>query len=108
MGGLRRRFTGEGCEVAKTCLECPLPVCRFEVNLQTQLMKLRGIKFLKLSHNGFSSNQIAKKVGSNLMPRMIRKVLAQADRDSRTSGIVAYRDHVGLIPFIENILKVHS
>lgn len=101
---LQINFTGEGCEVAKTCLECPLPVCRFEVGLQAQLTKLRGRKFLQLYQSGQSADKISKQSSPKLAPRTIRYILAQAREDSQNGIWQTYQGKEDMIPFIEKIV----
>ena len=70
----------DGCEYASRCLECPLPLCKYDSTLAILQMKLkeRDDKIVRMFSAGKSKNEIAKKF--NVSERTVDRALAKRRR----------------------------
>ena len=59
-------YRDTGCEVASKCIECPLPVCRYEARAQPDLRVERDRTIWALRQLGVRRQVIADKFGISL------------------------------------------
>ena len=59
------RFQDDGCEVAPSCLSCPLPKCRYELHsgLHSIRAALRREEVARLRRLGLGPDDIAARLG---------------------------------------------
>ena len=59
------RFQDDGCEVAPSCLSCPLPKCRYELHsgLHSIRAALRREEVARLRRLGLGPDEIAMRLG---------------------------------------------
>lgn len=79
-------YRDTGCSVAPRCLECPLPVCRYEVpgGLRGALTLARDEEIRELRAAGPTVEQLAARFG--VTTRTVRRSLArQAPRATQVS-----------------------
>jgi len=55
----------DGCEEHGSCLDCPLPACRYDLPQGTYTLRVaeRGAEVLRLHGSGFSRQEIARRLG---------------------------------------------
>ncbi len=58
-------FFDTGCEHSKSCLQCPLPYCKYDVPAATQEKYSRDLYIIKAYFGGTSAAEISEKLGIN-------------------------------------------
>lgn len=68
-------YRDDGCDVANSCLLCPLPVCKFDDPgwLQRENRRDRDTEVLRLRREGLSVSEIAERFG--VSTRTVHRVL---------------------------------
>jgi hypothetical protein len=79
-------YQDSGCEVSPTCLECPLPVCRYEVpgGLSAILREPRDAEVLTARRQGTAIDGICRQFG--LSRRTVFRILSAARRAQNHAG----------------------
>lgn len=71
-------YTDDGCEVAPRCLECPLPICRYDAGpggARSIRNVERNARIIELRAGGMTPDAIAAEVGTGR--RTVFRVLAK-------------------------------
>lgn len=97
----RRRGTPEqsayvdsGCELAPTCLDCPLPKCKYDDPhwRQRNDLKTRDARIVELRKAGFTVKEVAKEIG--VSDRTAYRVLLREKRGERNTTRKEFAVHV--------------
>jgi hypothetical protein len=71
------RYADDGCEVSRSCLDCPLPICKYDDPgwLQRQNRRHRDDEIFRLRKMGMSVPELARrfKVSTRTVHRVIQR-----------------------------------
>ena len=113
----RRRGTPEqsayidtGCELAPTCLDCPLPKCKYDDPhwRQRNDLKTRDSRIVELRKAGYTVKEVAKELG--VSDRTAYRVLLREKREeangaTRKSAAVAEPDDRATVMSLDELAK---
>ena len=72
------RYRDEGCDLCPSCLDCPLPRCRYDGPERRQVAKeLRNEEILALHREGRGVRELSRRYG--VSPRTIYRAIRRSD-----------------------------
>lgn len=82
-------FVDGGCSLAPSCLDCPLPVCRYDVQGGARYLRNLGrdSEIRRLRSEEVPAKAIAKQMG--LSHRTVFRVMTEADRTIPLTEVAA-------------------
>lgn len=86
------RYIDDGCEVSRTCLECPLHVCRYDEPIHIDDRAERDDRIFKLRKDGVPIPELAR--AFDISTRSVQRIIQRGGR----SGAAASRDRIGYGP----------
>jgi DNA invertase Pin-like site-specific DNA recombinase len=72
-------YRDEGCDLFPSCLNCPLPCCRYDDRGRRVRKKLRDEEILRLGERGKSVKELSQEF--RISRRTVQRVLSRARRE---------------------------
>lgn len=73
-----RNHRDTGCEIAPLCLDCPLPLCKYDMPTRSQRRNERRRRLVIGRNRGMSTNELAIEHG--VSARTVSRILADSRR----------------------------
>ncbi len=80
---LCKHYNECGCEVSSCCIECPLPVCKYEMDWRTFKYRLRDLRIVHLRDEGRTVEWIAQVLGMGV--RTVYAALARSQNSAAST-----------------------
>ncbi len=70
----------QGCDLYPSCLDCPLPRCRYDQSGRRVKKELRDEEIIRLKRQGQCVRELAQRFG--ISRRTVQRILARAKEES--------------------------